>query len=423
MGVIIAFALMVFLVYKKFPLAFSAICSAIVMCILTGLPVVDTMYGTYIDGLLGFVKSWFFLFVTCSIYANIMDVSGAAYSIGKWVANKVGHRFAIWGVSLAAFILTYGGISCFVIVFAMYPIALVVFKEAGIKQTLIPAAIGAGAFLSPNTLIGSPAVCNLIPGQALGTDGMAAPAISIIVSIFMYLFANFYLVMRAKSMKKKGIGFIETDRSRQVIEDNKDRETINPLIAILPLIVIIITLNFLKWDIGVSVTCGIIVALVLFWKRINDKISVFFSGTQSGLLTVLTVSSAVGLGSVAKSTAFFTSVIDAVTNMQGSPLASWAIAGAILAFMCSSGSGAQGIMNNSLAPTYLSMGCNPEVLHRIASVTVLGPGNTPWNGTMCTTLSSCDCTHKDGYLDLLATTCISGVLGTILSVILGMILY
>ena len=423
MGVIVAFVLMVVLVFLKFPLAFSSVIAAVVMCLLSGLPVIDTMYGTFMEGMVGFASSWFFLFVTCSIYASIMDSSGAAYSLGKWVATKVGYKYAIWGVSLAAFILTYGGISCFVIVFAMFPIALVVFREAGIKQTLIPAAIGAGAYLAPNTLIGSPAVCNLIPGEALGTTGMAAPMASVIVSLFMYLCANIYLILRSRSMKKRNIGFIENERIQKVISDNADRKTVHPLLALLPLVVIIVTLNILKWDVAIAVTCGIVTALVLFWKRIDKKMSVFSSGTSSGLLTVLSVASAVGLGSVAKVTDFYETVINGVTSMQGSPLISWAIAGAILSFMCSSGSGAQGILNNSLASTYLNMGCNPEILHRIASVTVLGPGNTPWNGTMCTTLEGCDCTHKDGYLDLLATTLISGVLGTALTVLLGVLFY
>ena len=73
-----------------------------------------------------------------------MDVSGAAYSIGNWLGSRLGARYAIWGVSVAAFVLTYGGVSCFVLVFAIYPIALVLFKEANISRKLIPGAIAAG---------------------------------------------------------------------------------------------------------------------------------------------------------------------------------------------------------------------------------------------------------------------------------------
>ena len=78
-----------------------------------------------------------------------MDVSGAAYSIGNWLGSRLGARYAIWGVSVAAFVLTYGGVSCFVLVFAIYPIALVLFKEANISRKLIPGAIAAGAFTAP----------------------------------------------------------------------------------------------------------------------------------------------------------------------------------------------------------------------------------------------------------------------------------
>lgn len=423
MGVIVAFALMVVLVWKKVPLALSGVVATVVMCLLSGLPLLDTMKGEFMVGVASFISSWFLLFLVCAIYASAMDASGAAYSLGKWVSTKVGAKFAIWGVSLAAFVLTYGGISCFVIVFAMYPIALVVFKEANISRRLIPAAIGAGAFLSPNTLIGSPAICNLIPMEALGTTPMAAPLVSVLGSIIMYVTANLYLIWVVKRDLKKGVGFVMTEKVEKTLRENEGRETVNPLLATLPLIIIIITLNILKWDVLIAVVCGIVATYALFWKRIDNKLQPLLIGTQSGINSVMTVSPAVGLGSVAKITPFFTSVINMVTNLQGSPLVSWALASGLLSFMCSSGSGAEALLNNLLAPTYLEMGCNPEILHRIASFAILAAGNTPWNGTMCLTMSACDLDHKSAYPQLILTTGVGWLLGTVFAVVMGIILY
>ena len=423
MGVIIAFLVMIILVWKKVPLPLAGVVAAIVMCLLSGLDLLGTMKGEFMEGCASFIKSWFLLFLLCAIYAAAMDASGAAYSLGKWVANKVGARFAIWGVSLAALILTYGGISCFVIIFAMYPIALVIFQEANISRRLIPAAICCGAFLSPNTLIGSPAVCNIIPGEALGTTAMAAPAVSIAGSIVMYVVANLYVISVVNRDRKKGIGFITTEKIQKVMDDNKDRPTVNPLLATVPLIGIIVALNVIKLDVLYAVFVGIVLAFVLFWKRIDNKMDVLVTGTSSGINSVMTVCPAVGLGNVAKITPFFQTIINLVTTMKGSPLISWTAASSILAFMCSSGSGAQAMMNSLLAPTYLAMGVNPEILHRLSSFAVLAFSATPWNGTMCLTMAACDLDHKTAYPQLILTYFIANMAGIIVALGMGILMY
>ncbi|MEG2214338.1 MAG: hypothetical protein RRY09_01880 [Oscillospiraceae bacterium] len=423
MGVLIAFAVMIVLVYRKVPLALAGVIAGVVMCLLSGLDVLGTMKGDFMMAAANFVKSWFLLFLLCAIYAAAMDASGAAYSLGKWLAKLLGAKYALWGVSLAAFVLTYGGISCFVIVFAMYPIALVMFKEADISRNLIPAAIGAGAFLAPNVMIGSPAICNIIPTEALGTTPMAAPMVSIICSIVLYVSANIYVILRNKSNHKRGIGFVPTEKIIKTMEESESRQTVHPLLASLPLFVIILTLNVLKFDVLIAVVCGIVAAYALFWKRIDDKLGTFITGTQTGINSVMTVAPAVGLGSVVKATAIYGRMIDLVTNMSGSPLISWAIASAALSCITSSGSGAEAILNATLAPTYLSMGMNPEILHRITTTAILGTGNTPWNGTMCVTMAACDLTHKEAYLDILGVTLIPTILATIVSVGLGIMFY
>lgn len=414
---------MIILVYKKIPLALAAVVAAVVLCLFSGLDYLAVMKGEFMVGATNFVKLYFLLFLLSAIYGSAMETSGAAYSLGKWLAKLLGAKWAIWGVSFAAFVLTYGGISCFVIVFAMYPIALVLFKEANLSRKLIPAAIAAGAFLAPNTLIGSPAVVNIIPVEPLGTSPTAAPMASIIVSLFMFLAANAYLIMRNKSNQKRGIGFVLTEKARKLLDENENRETINPFLAAIPLIVIIVTLNILKLDVLISVACGIFSAYVLFWKRINSKIETLIAGTQSGINSVMSVAPVVGLGTAVTLTVAFGLVVDFALSLEGSPLISWAAASMIIAAITSSGSGAQAIILSTLGDTYLALGINPEILHRILTCAILGIGNTPWNGTICVTMAACDCSHRDSYLDVFLTTLLPSVLGTILLIGLGIMFY
>ena len=78
MGVLLAFALLVILMYKKVPSLVAAPVCAALMALLSGLNVLGTLTGDYMDAMVGFIKSYFILFLICAIFGRIMDVSGAA---------------------------------------------------------------------------------------------------------------------------------------------------------------------------------------------------------------------------------------------------------------------------------------------------------------------------------------------------------
>ena len=61
-----------------------------------------------------------------------------------------------------------------------------------------------------------------------------------------------------------------------------------------------------------------------------------------------------------------------------------------------------------------SIGLNPELLHRIASISSGGLDTLPHNGAVLTLLAVSNCTHKDSYIDICVTTCIIPVIGSLL---------
>lgn len=418
MGVIIAFVLLVILVYRKVPAALAApICGA-VMCIFSGLDVMATLQGDFMQAAADFVKSYFLMFLLCSIYGALMDFSGAAYAIGKWLAKMLGARFAIWGVSAAALILTYGGVSCYVIVFAMYPIALVMFREADISRKMIPGAIGAGAFTAANMLPGTPSVANVIPATALGASLQGEALVSVIVSILIYVLSNIYLIWKNKRNHRKEIGFVPTEKIQEIMELNESRETMNPAVAAIPLVVIIVALNIIKWDVCVSMFAGIVVCYVLFWKRLEDKFNPLMVGTQNGINSCMGVAPVVGLGNVAKLTPLFQNGINWVTSMKGSPVIAWFLVCTVMSAICGSGAGGGSLACSMLGEQYLSMGISPEVLSKVCSGGMIFLDSLPWNGAMCVTIAACDLTHKDSYGDLFVITVLINGLGAILTAVL-----
>lgn len=423
MGVLIAFAVLVVLMFKKFPIAVAAPVCAALMALLSGLGVLDTLLGGYMDSTVGFVKSYFILFLVSAIFGRIMDVSGAAYSIGKWLGNKLGAKYAIWGVSFAALVLTYGGVNCFVLVFAMYPIALVLFKEGNISRKLIPGAIAAGAFTAPNIIWGSPGLCNVIPTTYLGTTVRSGALVSIICGVCFYIAANIYLILENKRMTKKGETFIPTEKIKKLLDDNAAKEAVNPAIALIPIIVIIFTLNILKWNVNVAMLCGVLTAYLVFWKKIDDKMDTLTVGSANSISSIMNTAAAVGIGGVAQLTSTFTMLVNSVASFGGSPLISWAAAVTVISGACGSGSGGVAMSCSMLADRYLAMGCNPDILHKIASCACIVLDSMPWNGVMITTMSACDLTHKEAYKHLFMITVVLAFANLCLCVALGLIMY
>lgn len=423
MGVLLAFVLLVVLIYRKVPIIIAAPLCAAFMALLSGLDILGAVTGDYMDAMVGFIKSYFILFLMCGIFGRIMDVSGAAYSAGKWLGTRLGARYAIWGVSVAAMVLTYGGVSCFVLVFAMYPIALVLFKEADISRRLIPGAIVAGASTAPNILWVSPGLCNVIPSTYLGTMVKAVPMVSVICSILFYLSANFYLLYENRRLVKNNERFVATESISRLLEESASKDAINPFVAVIPIIVIIVTLNGFNLDVNIAMLCGVIAGYILFWKNINDKMDTLITGAQNAIGSIMNTSTAVGIGGVAKIASTFNRLINWVSNFKGSFLISWVAAVTVISGACGSGSGGVALACSTLGEKYLAMGVNPEILHRIASCACIVLDSLPWNGVMITIMGACGLTHKEAYKPMFMITVVLAFFNLCLCVGLGLLLY
>lgn len=116
---------------------------------------------------------------------------------------------AILTVVLLGAILTYSGVSLFVAVFAIYPFANQLFRQANIPKRLIPGTIALGAFtFTMDALPGTPQIQNVIPTTFFGTNIYAAPFLGIIGAIFVLCMGLAYLEWRRRAAAKAGEGFL-----------------------------------------------------------------------------------------------------------------------------------------------------------------------------------------------------------------------
>jgi len=428
-GIIIGLALLMFLAYRGLSIIWIAPICALVVAAFGGLDLLPAYTESYMGGFVSFAQSWFPVFMLGAIFGKVMEDSGAAQSVAQWLTSKFGKRMAISAVVAGCAVLTFGGISLFVVVFAMYPIALSLFREANITRKLIPGTIALGSFTFTMTAIpGTPQIQNLIPMEYFGTTPTAAPIMGIVGAIIMCGGGILFLEMRRK--KYDSLGDVYDEPKDKVAEIDLTKLP-NPILSMLPLLTVISLLNINiindAWeiDIIVALLAGILLGLALNIPRIENIKATLNQGASSSVIAIINTSAAVGFGAVVRAVPGFQTLTDLVMGIQGSPLISQAVSVNILAGATGSASGGMGIALAALGEQYMQMavdtGISPEAFHRIASMSSGGLDTLPHNGAVLTLLAVTALTHKDSYKEIFVVGSLIPIAAVIAGIILGTI--
>ena len=127
-GILLSLALLMWLAYRGINvLVLAPILALLAMVIGGDTRLLATYTQIFMTSLGGFLIKYFPLFLLGAIFGRLMSDSGSATTIARWIVSKVGTRRAALAIVLACGILTYGGVSVFVVVFATYPIAAALF--------------------------------------------------------------------------------------------------------------------------------------------------------------------------------------------------------------------------------------------------------------------------------------------------------
>jgi H+/gluconate symporter-like permease len=435
-GIFLGLALLMFLAYRGMSIIWVAPIAALVVAFTGGLELIPSYTEAYMTGFVSFTKAWFPVFMLGAIFGKIMDETGAAKSVAHFVVGIIGKKLAIWAVVLACGVLTYGGISLFVVVFAIYPIALALFRDANITRRLIPGAIALGSFTFTMTAVpGSPQTQNLIPIQYFGTTPTAAPIMGIAAALVMLLGGMAWLTYREKFYAKKGVFFVEPDKKGV---ENKDEKLPSWILSLLPLLVVVLTLNVANiigketftellgrapFSIIESLVFGIVLAILLFWKKMPNVVSTINAGAAGSVLAIINTSAAVGFGAVVRAVPGFATLKDFVLGIEGNPLIAESVAVNILAGATGSASGGMGIALEALGANFVALsessGIPLEAFHRVASISSGGLDTLPHNGAVLTLLAVTAMTHKDSYIDIFMVATLIPVASVVVAIILA----
>lgn len=432
-GIIIGLALLIILAYKGYSIIWVAPVAAMVVAITGGLDLLPAYTDTYMQGLVDFAKSWFPMFLLGAIFGKIMEVTGSAQAVAEKLSSIIGAQRAILAVIISCGILVYGGISLFVVVFAIYPIAVSLFREADLPRRLIPGCIACGAFtFSMTALPGNPQLNNMIPTKYFGTDAMSGPILGIVGGLIMMIGGYLWLSVRAKKMTAAGEHFDEPNH----MKEHGERAASSPILSMIPLIIVVVVLNALPkvaafpedkkstYAIIVALLCGIAVAVLLNMGKIKDIIPAISEGANGSVMAIMNTSAAVGFGAVVKAVPGFVALTKTVLGIKASPLISEALAVTLLAGATGSSSGGMGIALESLGPKYMelasTLNIDPGAFHRVASIASGGLDSLPHCGAIITLLAVTGMNHKKSYGDIGMVTCVIPCVATIAVVALGM---
>ncbi len=429
-GLIGGLALLIVLTIRGVNILIAAPLCALVVALTSGIPMMPPLANgaenfttSYMTGFAGFLQSWFIVFLLGAMFGKVMEDSGAADSVAHWVVQKLGLRHAALAIIMACAILTYGGVSVFVVAFSVFPMALSLFKQANLPRRFIPAALAFGSVTFTMTSAGSIEIQNFLPIKYLGTTQYAGWMVSLPVAIFMALTGMWWFEFMMKRALARGEKF--DDRPGDVIQSDYDNLP-HPLLGAIPLVLVLATsfyfsviLDFGKSALTVALLVGLLTAVTVYWKHFKNLGEALSAGTLGALVAIANTCAVVGFGSIAKLTPAFQEALAAMTAIPGNELIGAAVAVSVIAALTGSASGGQAIALPLIAPHYLEAGVDPEALHRVVSITSGGLDSLPHNGYVVTTIRAiCGETHRSAYLPVAALTVVIPFAGAILAIIL-----
>ncbi|MBU8906514.1 GntP family permease [Desertibacillus haloalkaliphilus] len=423
LGIFLGLALIMILAYRGWSIIWMAPICAGIVAIFGGLDLLETYTGPYMEGFVNFAKTWFPVFMLGAIFGKLMEFTGMARSVAIGITKLIGPKQAILGVVIASAVLTYGGVSVFVAIFAIYPLALSLFREANLPRRLIPATFGLGAFTFTMTALpGAPQIQNLIPMEYFNTTAAAAPIMGLSAAVFMFGLGFSYLKWREKKLVQAGETYTPPKDEVKVENDGKDPHV---LVSLLPLAVVVFTLNILQWDIIISLITGIVLILLFNLKKAKGFIPAMNSGAVGSVTAIINTCAAVGFGTVVQAVPAFERLANSLLSMQGNPLISLSVSTNVIAGATGSASGGLGITLDALGARYYELahaiGMSPEAFHRIASIASGGLDALPHNGALLTLLAVTSMTHKECYKDIAVIAIAIPILSLIPAIVLASI--
>lgn len=410
-GLLVAIGILAFLAYKGVGALPLTIAAGLVVIVSNGMNLWESFSEFYMNGYIGFFKSYFLIFASSALYAKLMEDTGSAISIGYKFIDWFGKGRAMLVVLLATSALTYGGISLFVVVFAVSPIIMVLFKEADIPRRLAMGPLLAGSAAYTMTVLpGSPQLTNVVPTTYLGTTLTAAPVFSIIVGLLMFVVEYAYLKWEEKRLRAAGEHFTYIEGTDHTMYQINRSQLPSATKSFIPLIVVVAMIVGLRKvmpsaaSIVLAMTVASAIAMIFNWDRIKDKKELLNKGLGGAIGAIAGPCAVVAFGGLVQNSPAFQNVVAWINGFNMNPYITGVTATAIISGITGSSSGGVRITMETFAQQFIASGANMDYMHRLTSIAAGSLDTLPHSSGLFLMFSWLGLNHKQGYRFVFVTT-------------------
>lgn len=441
-------AALIFVAYRGYSvILFAPVVALAAVVLFNPISTLPAYTHLFMDKCSFFFKMYFPIFLLGAVFGKMIEVSGFAKAICVALYRMVGEKRAVLAIVLIAAILSYGGVSAFVVVFAVYPFASEMFRLGNIPKRLIPGVIWfGGVTFTMDAMPGTPQIQNIIPTSFFKTTAYAGPGLGIIGSVFILGLGLAYFEWQRRKAHAVNEPYDSGWELVNEPEKYEDGKLPNPWIATLPLLVVwalnyVFTMNMqsmfgekvnmsfpgLKapividvhgmtglWAVELALVVGILTVLVTAWPTVSKRFSSATKQAVGGcLLAITNTASEYGYGSIIAVLPGFLLLSAGLKGAIPNPLISEAVSVQLLAGIVGSASGGLSIALGAMSDIYIqgaqAAGIPLEVAHRVAAMASGGMDSLPHNGAVITMLAITGLTHRQAYSHIFAMTIIKSV--------------
>lgn len=429
LGIIVSLLLIVVLALRGWHILLIAPLAVIVAALFSGMEILPMLTGPYMKGFVNYAVKFYLIFLAASVFGKLMEDSAAAEAIARSVLRLIGDgsRYKVLlAVSAITMALTLGGVSLFVVIFAVIPIARPLFRELNVPWHLFIATFLFGIGSITMTMIpGTPSIINIMPTKYMASTPASAPIVGLMGAVVMAGLNLWYMKFALRRAVDAGEGYDAVVMAEPERKPGSPAAKVPPTLglSLVPPAVLLVLLNGAKLDPVVALAAGGAACVVLFWRRYESLLQTLNRGATNTVLPIVNTCADVGYGVAISATSGFKAVSEWLLALPGNPVVSLAAATGLMAGISGSASGGLGIVMETLVPKYLALGLNPDLVHRISVMAAGTFDALPHNGVIITTLAVSHLTHKTAYKHVWWGHVVATVITVVIVLPIGILLY
>ena len=399
-GMVLGVAVLIYLTFKGVNGFVASLVGSVIVIVSSGLPFWGTLTGTYA--------------------ASLGSTFGAAESIANFLFAFLGVKATVAGTLIITFLLAYGGVNAFIIIFAVYPVAVPMFRKANVSKLLMPAIFLYGAVVLNVVTPGAPSMLCIALSEKLGVTTFAAPTMAIVLLVVAFGFGIFYFTWASNSLRARGIGFVASESDAELIAGSTSGKELPPIhLAILPYIVIIVLklvlANSMSASDGINTAMGVgaIVLIITNYKYLKGHIvQDLVTGFTSSINPLLLTAALMGFASVVNACAgfqYFMNFAMMLADKMNPYISAVIVTNVFSGITGASLSGTQ-IFCSTMADQFMSLGTvNPQALYKVVGMAAMGMDTLPHCPTFVMEAQVCGVTTKESYPHVLVMTVITPI--------------